>query len=229
MALVTVSSARWRRTRTPRSSRVNQATCSPASTACWPRASSRNVLPVPAGPHTTRFSRRCTHSRVRSACWVGAGIEDSVGVPGVEGLAGGEPGRGPGGWPARTGPAGDLLGEQRFEHLGGIPALRFGGGQHLGGGAADMRAAASAAAAAPARGPAAGRGCGLGLAAVMAGPDHRRAVRRCVRRSVLEHPGGGLTGGVPGEVPVVVGGGGGAGVGEPVAADIAAGRPVELP
>ena len=77
MALVTVSSARWRRSRTPRSSRVNQATLRPSSTACWPSASSRNVLPVPDGPHTTRFSRRLTHSRVRSACWVGAGIEDA--------------------------------------------------------------------------------------------------------------------------------------------------------
>ena len=28
----------------------------PVSTACWPRASSRNVLPVPDGPQTTRFS-----------------------------------------------------------------------------------------------------------------------------------------------------------------------------
>ena len=79
MALVTVSSARCRRIRTPRSSRVNQATCKPCSTACWPRASSRNVLPVPDGPQTTRFSLRCTHSRVRSACWVGAGIEEASG------------------------------------------------------------------------------------------------------------------------------------------------------
>ena len=45
--MVTVSSARCRRRRTPRSSRVNQATLRPCSTACWPRASRRNVLPVP--------------------------------------------------------------------------------------------------------------------------------------------------------------------------------------
>ena len=51
----------------------------PCSTACWPRASSRNVFPVPEGPHTTRFSCRYTHSRVRSACWVGARIEDARG------------------------------------------------------------------------------------------------------------------------------------------------------
>ena len=76
IALVTESSARWRRTRTPRASRVNQATWRPASTAAWPSASSRNVLPVPAGPQTTRFSARPIHSRVRSAAWVGAGIEE---------------------------------------------------------------------------------------------------------------------------------------------------------
>lgn len=58
---------------------MNQATFNPSSTACGPRASSRNVFPVPDGPHTTRFSRRCTHSRVRSACWVGAGIEETSG------------------------------------------------------------------------------------------------------------------------------------------------------
>jgi hypothetical protein len=55
---------------------VNQATCIPASTACWPRASRKKVLPVPAGPQTTRFSRRPVHSRVRSAAWLGGGIED---------------------------------------------------------------------------------------------------------------------------------------------------------
>ena len=41
MALVTVSSTRWRRTSTPSDSRLNQSTCSPG----------RNVLQRPAGPH----------------------------------------------------------------------------------------------------------------------------------------------------------------------------------
>ena len=41
MALVTVSSTRWRRTSTPSDSRLNQSTCSPG----------RNVLQWPAGPH----------------------------------------------------------------------------------------------------------------------------------------------------------------------------------
>ncbi len=57
---------------------MNQETFSPCSTACWPRASSRNVLPVPEGPQRTRFSLRVTHSRVRSACWVGTGIEEAA-------------------------------------------------------------------------------------------------------------------------------------------------------
>ena len=91
---------------------MNQATFRPVSTACWPRASRKNVFPVPDGPQTTRFSRRWTHSRVRSACWVGAGIEDAVGCPGVEGLAGGEPGGVAAGGERGAVPAGDFLGEQ---------------------------------------------------------------------------------------------------------------------
>src|SRR6476620_2848053 len=46
MALVTVSSTRWRRTSAPSDSRLNQSTCS------------RNVLQWPAGPQTIRFSRQ---------------------------------------------------------------------------------------------------------------------------------------------------------------------------
>ena len=36
-----------------------------------------NVFPVPDGPQTTTFSFRPIHSRVRSACCVGTGIEDA--------------------------------------------------------------------------------------------------------------------------------------------------------
>ena len=50
----------------------------PTSTAACPSASRKWVLPVPDGPHTTRFSWRWIHSRVRSARWVGAGIDDTV-------------------------------------------------------------------------------------------------------------------------------------------------------
>src|SRR6185312_13363721 len=105
MALVTESSARCRRTSAPTCSRVNQATFLPAATAAWPRASSMNVLPVPDGPQTTRFSCRLTHSRVRSAAWVGAG---------------------------------DFLGEQGPDDLGGVPALGLGRGDDLGGDAAHV-------------------------------------------------------------------------------------------
>ena len=104
MALVTVSSARWRRTSTPRASRVNQATCSPVSTACWPRASRRNVLPVPDGPQTTRFSRRCDPFQGAQRLLGRGRDRGRLGLPGVEGLAGGERRPRPGGWRARSGP-----------------------------------------------------------------------------------------------------------------------------
>ena len=79
MTRVTESSERCARISAPRSSSRNHATFRPCSTACWPSASRKNVFPVPAGPQITRFSRRCTHSRVRSACWVGSGIVESDG------------------------------------------------------------------------------------------------------------------------------------------------------
>ncbi|VMP72488.1 Uncharacterised protein [Streptococcus pneumoniae] len=90
-ALVMVSSGRWARIIAPRSSRVNQATRLPSSTACWPRASRKKVLPVPEGPQTTRFSLRESHSRVRRDCWVGAGIEEAPGSQVVKVLPVGNP------------------------------------------------------------------------------------------------------------------------------------------
>lgn len=56
VALMMVSSVWRRRNSTPRSSRVNQATLRPSSTACWPR----NVLPVPDRkvPRYSRWARR---------------------------------------------------------------------------------------------------------------------------------------------------------------------------
>ena len=78
MALAAVSSALWRLTSAPRCSRLNQVTLWPASTAACPSASQKWVLAVLDGPHTTRFSRRSIHSRVRSARWVDAGIDDTV-------------------------------------------------------------------------------------------------------------------------------------------------------
>ena len=46
---------------------------------------------MPAGPHTTRFSRRCTHSSVRSACWLGAGMLDRPGFQAAKVLPVGKP------------------------------------------------------------------------------------------------------------------------------------------
>ena len=60
-------------------------------------------------------------------------------VPGVERLPGGEGGPGAAGGQRGAVPAGDFLGQQRAEHLGRVPPLRFGGGQHLGGDAAHVR------------------------------------------------------------------------------------------
>jgi hypothetical protein len=44
-----------------------------------PEVSRKSVLPVPEGPQITTFSLRPIHSSVRSACCVGAGIEEAAG------------------------------------------------------------------------------------------------------------------------------------------------------
>src|SRR6185437_2303831 len=47
MALVTVSSTRWRRTRTPSDSKLNQSTCSPGRNVLqWPAAHTRSGSPA---------------------------------------------------------------------------------------------------------------------------------------------------------------------------------------
>ncbi len=138
MALLTVSSARCRRSRTPRFSSVNQATWRPASTACCPRASRRNVFPVPEGPHTTRFSRLPIHSRVRSACWVGAGMEDSSGCQAWNVFPVGNPAAARRVARAERARAAGFFGEQGLQDLGWVPALAFGGGDHLWCQAADV-------------------------------------------------------------------------------------------
>ena len=139
MALVTESSARCRRISTPSCSRVNQATCLPASTAAWPRASSRNVLPVPDGPQTTRFSCRPIHSRVRSAAWVGAGTEDSCSSQASKVFPVGNAARARRvASDERSRPATSSV-EQGPQDLGGVPPLGLGRGQDLGGDAAHVR------------------------------------------------------------------------------------------
>ncbi len=131
-ALVIVSSMRCRRISVARSSMENHATMWPVSMACWPRASQKWLFPVPDGPQTTRFSARPTHSRLRRASWVGCGI----------GLRAGSQ-------TSKVFPAGNLAFLRLFsmvarsrafgfsdqedpERLGGVPALCFGGEQHVG-------------------------------------------------------------------------------------------------
>jgi hypothetical protein len=78
MARATDSSTRWRRIRAPRSSMVNHTSVRPSSTAAWPSASQKWLLPVPDGPQTQSVSLLRTYSRVFSASWVGRGIEEAA-------------------------------------------------------------------------------------------------------------------------------------------------------
>ena len=93
----------------------------------------------PDGPQTTRFSCRPIHSRVRSAAWVGAGTEDRRSSQASKVLPVGNAARARRVASAdRSRPATSSV-SRRAEHLGGVPPLGFGGGQDLGGGAADVR------------------------------------------------------------------------------------------
>ena len=115
---------------------VNQATVRPVSMASWPSASQEWLLPVPDGPHTQRFSCRSTHSRVRSACWVGRGWGSGF-RPHVEGLADREvrlPAAHPqGGVVAAGSPRSAARAAARRD-----PALRAGGGHHVQWGSAQV-------------------------------------------------------------------------------------------
>jgi hypothetical protein len=89
------------------------------------RPRSRSVATV--WPISPRFARRRPCSgrwhRIRPQGLLGRRRDRGQGgVPGVEGLPGREPGRGPAGGQRGTVPAGDLLSQQRLEHLGGLPA-----------------------------------------------------------------------------------------------------------
>jgi hypothetical protein len=73
-------------------------------------------------------------------CLLGGGRDGGQAlVPGVEGLPGGEGGAGAAGGQRGAVPAGDFLGQQGAEHLGGVPALRFGDSEHVGCDAAHVR------------------------------------------------------------------------------------------
>ena len=109
---------------------VNQATVRPASTAAWPRASQKWRL---AGAGGAADAQVLPAVRPIPGCAARAGsvrgIEEACSVPGVEGLAGGERGALAAGAQGGRVPAGGLLGEQDPDDLGGVPALRFGGGR----------------------------------------------------------------------------------------------------
>ena len=64
----------------------------PASTAAWPRAMSRWLLPVPAGPTRQRFSAARIHSSEREVVEGGLGDRGQRDVELVQGLGDGEAG-----------------------------------------------------------------------------------------------------------------------------------------
>lgn len=115
-----------------------QVTLIPASMTAWAMASTKWVLPVLLGPAIDRFSARCTHSRVASPDWV-AGWDGGFGLPsGAEPLAGGQAGGLASGTAGGVIATADLLDHQHPQHFGGVPALRFRGGQDLGGARAQL-------------------------------------------------------------------------------------------
>src|SRR5687768_11332618 len=68
----------------------------------------------------------------------GFGDGGVLGLPGAQGLAGGEVRRGASQSAGGGVAAGYLLGDQKPQDLDGVPALRAGGGQHVGGGFAHV-------------------------------------------------------------------------------------------
>ncbi len=92
-----------------------------------------NVLPVPDGPQTTRFSCRPIHSRVRSAAWVGAGTEDRRSSQASNVFPLGNAARVRRVASEELVAAGDFLREQGPQDLGRVPPLGLGRGDDLGG------------------------------------------------------------------------------------------------
>ena len=112
--------------RTPRSSSLNQATRIPASTACWPRASRKNVSPVPEGRRPRRFPAGDPFQRPQRLLGRGRDGGRRPGPRRRRSSRSGSPRpcsvgeHGPG-------PAGGFLGEEGFDDLGRFPALGAGG------------------------------------------------------------------------------------------------------
>ena len=68
IALLMLSSARWRRNSAASVSSVCQGRCGLVDREVTERFDEVRSYPLPLGPHTTRTSARLTHSSVRSAC-----------------------------------------------------------------------------------------------------------------------------------------------------------------
>ena len=126
-----VSSMRWRATSPPSCSTLNQVTVRLALMAAWPSASQKWLLPVPEGPATTRFSWRPTHSSDGEGALGGGGDREPGRVEGVEGLAGGERGAASADLDRGGVAAAGFFVEQHPDDFGGVPALRFGGGDDV--------------------------------------------------------------------------------------------------
>ena len=148
------------------------------------------ALAGPAGPQTQSASARSIHSSVLSACWVGVRDRRGVGVPGVEGLAGRQPGlRGgasgssPGRGrrpPRRAGPAGPRRAPSAARRRSRSPPARRGG----------RRASAAGAAAGRARRAAAARS---GVLTVIAPKPSQERVERCSDCCSLARAGNAIT------------------------------------
>ena len=121
-----------------RDSRVNQATRRSFSIAAWARASTKWRLAGAGRPGDGEVL--CPADPFQGGQGVLGGLGDGglLGPPGGERFPGGERGglaaHPPGGGVA----AGDFLGEQDAQDLGGVPALGAGGGEHVGGGVAQV-------------------------------------------------------------------------------------------
>ena len=118
---------------------------------------------MPLGPQTHRFSARSSHSSVRSACWV-AGDRRGLRVPGVEGLAGRQPGRAAAHPDRGLVAAGGLLGEQDPERPRRAPSAARRRSRAPPARRCARRAAAAAAAS---RSSSSGSGGGAGVLTVM--------------------------------------------------------------
>ena len=138
MALVTVSSARWARTRTPRCSRLNQATRASGLDDGLAEGFEEERLPGPGWPADDEVLAAVDPFQGPQRLLGGCRDRRRRRVPGGEGFAGGEPGGFAAGGEHGSVPAGDLFDEQRFDDLGGVPALRFRGGQKFRGRTADI-------------------------------------------------------------------------------------------